>query len=808
MGTIIVVASFALFYFAYRGLTKFHRSLVAKAQKVTDGDLCRYIQGKYLDCSKTKVVWNFKSPGDVGNTVSFLVKMHYSNGEQYSVSKKELLEIDIRASGNKIITAEELLKEKEEIYFLKVSFTVRRSGRYVISIKYKNQNVLKSPFEKFFNPGKLSTETTRLVRSGYVATKLLISTQHQEQSILIDARDEFHNDCFISLSETCLDKKFDFKLFKVGDENSSVAFVWKIEKKSGQLYFNLTLFHSGLYKAALSYEEKVIKQGKFNILVLTEDENKEYKSRSEKKNIYFDCLLIKDDTEINSNTKMESSSLFRRISGKSAQDKNTKKVYCLLTQRQIIVKEYFLSFLPWKRIASFRVNFNTEIELGEETNSHSNMDLFTIRDNIQPSVTLSCDKRNALIATYHGILHGNVGNSKSMKEKVQHFYSQVRKYHNLNLNVSRSKVFMKIDRKDVLGSTLQGFKSFSSSDWKKQLEVSFHGEQGIDWGGVSREWVQLICKDLFSSQSKLKLFRRFNEDPQALVLPSPTEYNKMKNKGLMQFAGKLVGKCLIESSMGQERLINARFARSFLAQIIGMPVTYEHFMSDDPDLYTSKISFILKNDNVQDLDLTFEEEIYDDNKLYVKTIELVPNGSSIVVTNENRNKYLNLIATYRLSTSVRHEVEEFKKGLNLLIPDHLLAVFNENELELVMCGSSQIQVDDMRKHTLVKHGHYLLSNKLLPKLNWFWSVVSSFTGDELARLVQFTTGSSQLPSGGFKGLEPKFTIHCVSYGGLNRLPTAHTCFNELILPDYESCEKLHQSLKVAITEGVVGFELS
>ena len=33
-------------------------------------------------------------------------------------------------------------------------------------------------------------------------------------------------------------------------------------------------------------------------------------------------------------------------------------------------------------------------------------------------------------------------------------------------------------------------------------------------------------------------------------------------------------------------------------------------------------------------------------------------------------------------------------------------------------------------------------------------------------------------------------------------------FNELILPDYESCEKLHQSLKVAITEGVVGFELS
>ena len=43
-------------------------------------------------------------------------------------------------------------------------------------------------------------------------------------------------------------------------------------------------------------------------------------------------------------------------------------------------------------------------------------------------------------------------------------------------------------------------------------------------------------------------------------------------------------------------------------------------MSDDPDLYTSKISFILKSDNVEDLDLTFEEEIYDKNKVFVKVI--------------------------------------------------------------------------------------------------------------------------------------------------------------------------------------------
>ena len=35
-------------------------------------------------------------------------------------------------------------------------------------------------------------------------------------------------------------------------------------------------------------------------------------------------------------------------------------------------------------------------------------------------------------------------------------------------------------------------------------------------------------------------------------------------------------------------------------------------------------------------------------------------------------------------------------GLFSIVPDHLLTVFDENELELAMCGSSHISLDDMK----------------------------------------------------------------------------------------------------------------
>ena len=90
----------------------------------------------------------------------------------------------------------------------------------------------------------------------------------------------------------------------------------------------------------------------------------------------------------------------------------------------------------------------------------------------------------------------------------------------------------------------------------------------------------------------------------------------------------------------------------------------------------------------------------------------------------------------------------------------------------------------------------------------------SYDDEKRARLLQFVTGSSRVPLEGFKALQgstgaigPRlFTIHLVESQPTESLPKAHTCFNRIDLPPYESYEKLYEKLTCAI-EQTIGFHV-
>lgn len=113
-------------------------------------------------------------------------------------------------------------------------------------------------------------------------------------------------------------------------------------------------------------------------------------------------------------------------------------------------------------------------------------------------------------------------------------------------------------------------------------------------------------------------------------------------------------------------------------------VLLQYFEQDDPDLYLSKIKYILDTDldQTESLELYFVEEVYDSAGQFVKTVELIPNGAKIRVTNATKCQYLDMLAQQRLCNSVRDEIDSFLKGLNGIIPDNLLSIFDENELEV------------------------------------------------------------------------------------------------------------------------------
>jgi len=153
-----------------------------------------------------------------------------------------------------------------------------------------------------------------------------------------------------------------------------------------------------------------------------------------------------------------------------------------------------------------------------------------------------------------------------------------------------------------------------------------------------------------------------------------------------------------------------------------------------------------------------DEEYMGDGQ--VKDIDLIPNGSNILVTEENKAEYLNALAVYRLKTRVQKEVDQFCRGLFSIIPEDSLAIFDENELELLICGKSSYTLTEFQKFHRVTFENfdqrYLYAHARI--MDWFWTVVASMTDDEKGRLLQFITGSSLLPAGGLRRLVPLVEI--------------------------------------------------
>ncbi|KAI3842297.1 hypothetical protein MKW98_026087 [Papaver atlanticum] len=188
----------------------------------------------------------------------------------------------------------------------------------------------------------------------------------------------------------------------------------------------------------------------------------------------------------------------------------------------------------------------------------------------------------------------------------------------------------------------------------------------------------------------------------------------------------------------------------------------------------------------------------------VTDYELIPGGRNIRVTEENKHEYVDLVAEHRLTTAIRPQINAFLEGFNELISRELISIFNDKELELLFSGLPDIDLDDMRANT--EDSGYSSAS---PIIQWFWEVAQAFSKEDKARLLQFVTGTSKVPLEGFSALQgisdlQRFQIH-KAYGSPNHLPSAHTCFNQLDLPEYPSKQHLEERLLLAIHEANEGF---
>lgn len=356
-----------------------------------------------------------------------------------------------------------------------------------------------------------------------------------------------------------------------------------------------------------------------------------------------------------------------------------------------------------------------------------------------------------------------------------------------------SSVRIPVRRDHIFEDSYYALRMRSGTELRRKLHISFTGEEGIDAGGVTREWYMILAREMFNPN--YVLFTSAADSP--TFQPNPLSYVNKDHLSYFEFVGKVLGKAVADG-----QLLDAHFTRSFYKHILQVPITYHDMEAIDPEYYRNLHSILDNSIADLGLELTFSAEQSNFGK--VEVVDLIPNGRQVSVTDENKMEYVKLVTHHRMATGIRQQIDAFLKGFHQLVPPELIAIFNENELELLISGMPEIDIDDLKANT--EYANYKPTDSVI---RWFWSVLYAFTHEERALFLQFVTGTSKVPLEGFKALEgmrgtQKFNIH-KAFGNNNALPSAHTCFNQLDLPEYEHEDKLKQCLLLAIREGSEGF---
>ena len=371
--------------------------------------------------------------------------------------------------------------------------------------------------------------------------------------------------------------------------------------------------------------------------------------------------------------------------------------------------------------------------------------------------------------------------------------------------IADAKCDVRVRRGWVFEDSFAAIMRLRPEDLRKRLMVKFEGEDALDYGGVSREWFFLLSHEMFNPS--YGLFEYSAHDNYTLQI-NPASGVNPEHLDYFKFIGRVLGLAVFH-----HRFLDAYFVPGFYKMVLNKKVNLKDLEAVDYELYkgltwmlcvhtsrriccviTELLSFFRENDITDVLEETFSvtEDRFGEHVI----VDLRPGGSSQDVTESNKDAYVDLVVAHRIAGRITEQFRAFMEGLGDVLPLDLLRVFDEHELELLIGGMTEIDMDDWTRFT-----DYRGYEKTDRVIEWFWACLRSWPAERKARLLQFTTGTSRVPVNGFKDLQGsdgprRFTIE--KSGDPSGLPRSHTCFNRLDLPPYEDYESLERKLRFAI----------
>ena len=427
---------------------------------------------------------------------------------------------------------------------------------------------------------------------------------------------------------------------------------------------------------------------------------------------------------------------------------------------------------------------------------------------------------------------------------------------------------LKVPRASLLEDSLAFLRSVPDSDLTKELKIEFVGEQGVDAGGLKKEFFQLLVPQLFDPV--VGMFSKTANEEVFFNAACDWYLDEYELAGYWSVCSHPTPSCSRCGYLWRPIKSSAHNGDSF-----------EPSLSDlqelDADLAKGLKQLLAFDGDVENIFCrTFEDD--DPAGLPGATIELMPNGASTPVTNDNREDYVNALCDYRLKEAVRTQFDRFAKGFwRVLGQSSIERVVEAEELRVMVQGdeapldwaalqdvcayegfgeavgdaspppedgsgdggdsAAAASSSDSDSDASDSSGEPLFGAVTEPRVADGDGDAATPDGgaeaaapgahgtrtsprrscghgafdDALQRdFLMFVTGSKTAPMGGLGALRPpahaSFKVQRAGPDS-DALPTSHTCFNTLLLPEYDPPQKVAKLLEYAVREGHEGFAL-
>ncbi|KAG0017974.1 putative E3 ubiquitin-protein ligase HTD2 [Podila clonocystis] len=390
------------------------------------------------------------------------------------------------------------------------------------------------------------------------------------------------------------------------------------------------------------------------------------------------------------------------------------------------------------------------------------------------------------VATKANIL--KLESSVLMREKLQFAF-----FRALFVGVNPPYLLLTIRRDFIIEDALVQLQDKSHEDLKKQLKVKFVNEEGIDEGGVQKEFFQLAMRELIDP--KYGMFKTNEESRLCWFAQNPLDDQLSLDEYNM--VGRLIGLAIYNGIILDihfplalyKKLAMAADAQGDLRKLDeqwGLDDLWEI----DPTLAKGLSQLeSFEGDVLEAYDRTFQIEFESFGQTFQH--DLVLDGVNIPLTNANRGEFVKEYLKFYFTSSIAKQFNAFSEGFHLVTLGSAIQLFRPEEVEQLICGSPDLDFNALEQITQYEGGFHAKSRII----RWFWETVHAYEEKDKKRLLFFTTGSDRVPIGGLGQLS--FTISKNGPDSM-RLPTSHTCYNTLMLCAYSSKERLQERLMTAI----------